>query len=59
MKDIGGEDGKRSLFICHYRELFVGCMFRGIEANTRGGEACVVCPFISLFVTFNQLCFLL
>lgn len=34
-------------------------MFRGIETNMKGGEACVVRPFISLFVTFNQFCFLL
>lgn len=59
MKDIEGEDGRISLFICDYRELFVGYMFRGIETNMKGGEACVVRPFISLFVTFNQLCFLL
>lgn len=48
------EDG----FFWDQRELFVGCIFSGIKPNMKGCYAFVVQPFISLFVTFNQLCFL-
>lgn len=33
-------------------------VFRGIGTNMKANKVCVVWPFISLFVTFNQPCFL-